>query len=138
MGTGWLGPGRLVHGHLDTEPVRCLHCQSKGHMSCAHVFELRGPLRNCDAYSSTCHGPTSCHSHLQSRARQRASGAVRPEAAMRAALLVRGLRRAVLFIVQECLGPSVRPFNTACIRLRFCNMHHLFKTCAVACHSQNC
>ena len=26
-------------GHLDTEPVRCLHCQSKGHMSCAHVFE---------------------------------------------------------------------------------------------------
>ena len=69
--------------HLDTEPVRCLHCQGKGHMSCAHVFELR----NCDAYSSTCHGPTSCHSHLQSRARQRASGAVRPEAAMRAALL---------------------------------------------------
>ena len=75
-----------------------------------------------DAYTarvraSTCHGPTSCHSHLQSRARQRASGAVRPEAAMRAALLVRGLRRAVLFMVQECLGPSVRPFHTTCIRL---------------------
>ena len=47
--------GRLVvaharYGHLDTEPVRCLHCQGKGHMSCAHVFEVR----NCDAYSSTC------------------------------------------------------------------------------------
>ena len=49
--------GRLVVGacaawalirHLDTEPVRCLHCQGKGHMSCAHLFELR----NCDAYSS--------------------------------------------------------------------------------------
>ena len=101
------------HGHLDTEPVRCLHCQGTGHMSCAHVFELR----NCDAYSSTCHGATSCHSHLQSRARQRAGGAVRPEAAMRAAHLVRGLRRAVLIIVQECLGHSVRPFHTTCIRL---------------------
>ena len=114
-GTGCVGAwwgAHARHGHLDTGPVRCLHCQGKGHMSCAHVFDLR----NCDAYSSTCHGPTSCHSHLQSRARQRASGAVRPEAAMRAALLVRGLRRAVLCIVQECRGHSVRPFHTTCIR----------------------
>ena len=132
--------GRLVGGAcaawaLDTGPVRCLHCQGKGHMSCAHVFELR----NCDAYSSTCHGPTSCHSHLQSRARQRASGAVRPEAAMRAALLVRGLRRAVLCIVQECLGHSVRPFHTTCIRLFFIfyEMHNHFQIAALGLLSPN-
>ena len=58
-----------------------------------------------------------------------ASGAVRPEAAMRAALLVRGLRRAVLCIVQECLGHSVRPFHTTCIRLFliFHSMHNHFQ-----------
>ena len=66
----------------------------------------------------------TCHAHLQSRARQRASGAVRPEAAMRAALLVRGLRRAGLFIVQESavlalvflsmvLAPAAAPLRRA-------------------------
>ena len=136
MGTGCVGAwwwAHARHGHLDTEPVRCLHCQGKGHMSCAHVFELR----SCDAYSSTCHGPTSCRSHLQSRAQQRASGAVRPEAAMRAALLVRGLRRAVLFIVQECLGHSVRPFHTTCIRLFLISyqLHNHFETAVLGLQS---
>ena len=46
VGAWWWAHAR--HGHLDTEPVRCLHCQGKGHMLCAHLFALR----NCDAYSS--------------------------------------------------------------------------------------
>ena len=51
MGTGCAGAwwwAHARHGHLDTEPVRCSHCQGKGHMLCAHLFALR----NCDAYSS--------------------------------------------------------------------------------------